>query len=297
MNTSQLIDRLKALGFKEYESKVFIVLLKGIPMSASQIAKEAKIIRNSIYDILKSFVEKGYCNEIETNTILNYQIIDPQIILDKIEKDYRDSFQTNVSLLKDTFGELQSIYKAKSEHDGRADINIELIRGYNQHRVAKYIDIFKNSKKSVYGMYRLRGLVSPELNDLSARLIKKGGDIRSIYQASLDFKIMRDGKVFPASNEDLIRVCEVFESSGEKVKLSEIKIPNITIFDGEIIFINLTGSGSVQKTKPVDIIIHNPDFAGHIKDLFKFYWVQSLTIDEFKKKKNELEYLKGGSVK
>jgi sugar-specific transcriptional regulator TrmB len=295
MKTPQLIDRLKALGFKEYESKVFIVLLKGIPMSASEIAKEAKIIRNSIYDILKSFVEKGYCNEIETNTILNYQIIDPQIILDKIEKDYRDSFQTNVSLLKDTFGELQSIYKTKSEHDGRADLHIELIRGYNQHRVAKYIDIFKNSKKSVYGMYRLRGLVSEELNELSAALIKKGGEIRSIYQP-LDFKVMRNNKVRPATNEDLIRVCEVFEASGEKVKLSEIKIPNITIFDSEIVFINLTGSAA-QKSKPADLIINNPDFAEHIKDLFKFYWVQSLTIDEFKKKKNELEYLKGGSVK
>lgn len=83
---------LKSLGFKEYESKVLLVLLSGNPMSASEIAKDAKIIRNSIYDILKSFVDKGYCNEIETNTILNYQIIDPAIILDKIISDYKKKF-------------------------------------------------------------------------------------------------------------------------------------------------------------------------------------------------------------
>ena len=59
-----IIEKLKELGFKEYESKVFSVLLKGSLMRASEIAKEAKIVRNSIYDILKSFVEKGGMNKI-----------------------------------------------------------------------------------------------------------------------------------------------------------------------------------------------------------------------------------------
>jgi len=62
-------------------------------MSASEIAKECKLIRNSIYDTLKSFVEKSYCNEIETNTVLQYQLIDPDVIFDKIEKEYSDSFK------------------------------------------------------------------------------------------------------------------------------------------------------------------------------------------------------------
>ena len=124
MNKEILIERLKTLGFKDYESKVLIVLLSGNPMSASEIAKQAKIIRNSIYDILKSFVEKGYCNEIETNTILNYQIIDPAIILDKIVGEQKKNFSSKLENLNDTFSELQSIYKSEAAGTDATDKNI-----------------------------------------------------------------------------------------------------------------------------------------------------------------------------
>lgn len=283
MDTNNLIEKLKSLGFKEYESKVFLVLLKGIPMSASEIAKEAKIIRNSIYDILKSFVSKGYCNEIETDTILNYQIIDPLIILDKIQKDYHESHKQKLTTLNETFTELQSIYRTESRSNEPADTNIKLIRGFNKHRVAKYTELFKETKNEVLGMYRLKGIITDELNEDAVRLVKNGGVIKSIYQASLDFKTLKNNQPSPASNDDLIKVCEMFEKNGEKVKISTKNIPNITIFDKQNVFINMTGDKSIPKHKQADLIINNIDFAEHMKDLFTYYWQQSYTVEEFKK--------------
>lgn len=281
MNKQELIEKLKSLGFKEYEAKVLLVLLKGEPMSASAIAKEAKIIRNSIYDILKSFVEKGYCNEIETNTILNYQIIDPQAILDKFAHDYRQNYLSRVNLLKDTFGELQDIY-TKPKEKAKKDINVELIRGFNKHRVAKYLDILKHSEYEVLGMYRLDGTVSEDLDDAAQKLINSGGTVKSIYLASLDFKVKKGDKTIPAKHEDLIRVLESFEKYGEKIRISKIKIPNVTVFDRKTIFINMSDK-EVPKNKQADLIIHNPDFAEHMIDLFNFYWENGLTVEEYKK--------------
>lgn len=285
MQKKEIIERLKTLGFKEYEAKVFLVLLKGEPMSASAIAKEAKIIRNSIYDILKSFVEKGYCNEIETNTILNYQIIDPQIILDKIEKAYYNNYNTKISILKDTFSELQEVYKSKPKEKAKKDINIELVRGFNMHRVAKYTEILKNSRKEVLGMYRLSGVlpwVTEELDATASEMIKKGAVIKSIYMESLNFKIKKNGKLLQAKPGDLLRILQTFERYGEKVRISKMKIPNVTIFDRKTIFINMSDK-EVPKNKQADIIIHNPDFAEHIIDLFNYYWENSLTVEEYKK--------------
>jgi len=282
LDNKEIIEKLKTLGFKEYEARVFLVLLKGTPMSASDISKESKVIRNSIYDILKSFVEKGYCNEIETNTILNYRIINPQIILDKIEKDYNVKFESSINLLKNTFGEIQSIYNTKKEAVESSENEIELIRGFNKHRVAKYLELFKQTKKEVLGMFRLNGVVTDDLDTTAEKLIKSGGAIKSIYQISLDFKVLKDGKFFPAKPEDLIRVCESFERYGEQVRLSKMKIPNISIFDKENIFINMSDR-TVPKDKQADIIIKNPDFASHITDLFNFYWEQGMTIEEYKK--------------
>ncbi len=282
MDNKELIEKLKSLGFKEYEAKVFLVLLKGTPLSASDIAKESHVIRNSIYDILKSFVEKGYCNEIETNTILNYQIINPQIILDKIEKDNNVKYQSSVTLLKDTFVEVQSLYNTKKETNESSENGIELIRGFNKHRVAKYLELFKKTEKEVLGMFRLKGVVTDELDTTAAKLIKSGGAIKSIYQISLDFKILKDGEFIPATSDDLIRVCKTFEKYGEQVRLSQLKIPNISIFDKENVFMNISDN-SVSKNKQADIIIKNPDFASHMIDLFNFYWEQGLTIEEYKK--------------
>lgn len=288
MNKSDLIEKLKSLGFKEYEAKVFLVLLRGEPMSASAIAKEAKIIRNSIYDILKSFVDKGYCNEIETNTILNYRIIDPQIILDKIEKSYHDNYKSNISLLKDTFSNLQSHYKSSPPEETAREINVELIRGFNKHRVSKYTELLKDSTQEVLGMYHLNGVlpwVTEELDKTAGEMIKKGAVVKSIYMESLNFKILKDGKTAPAGPDDLIRVLEAFEKYGEQVRISKVKIPNITIFDKEKVFINLSDK-RVPKNKQADIIITNPDLAGHMTDLFNFYWEKGLTVEEYKKSKS-----------
>ncbi|NOS84341.1 MAG: hypothetical protein HOP31_04285 [Ignavibacteria bacterium] len=276
MNKEILIERLKSLGFKEYESKVLIVLLGGSPMSASEIAKEAKIIRNSIYDILKSFVEKGYCNEIETNTILNYQIIDPAIILDKIASDYRKNFNHKLLSLNETFGELQQIYKSESTKTEGPDKNIQLIRGFNKHRVARYLELVNSSVKEILGMYSPRRVVVEELSRDAQRFIKDGGIIRSIYQLSDDKEM----------NNELIAACELFQKGGEQVRLARFKLPNISVFDSENVFINLSADKNVPKHKQADLIIKNTDYAGHMKDLFNTYWEKAVTLEDYKKEKN-----------
>jgi sugar-specific transcriptional regulator TrmB len=148
-NKDNILEKLRSIGFKENESKVLFVLLQGKPLSASQIAKEAGIIRNSIYDILKDFVDKGYCNEIETNTILKYQSIDHQIIIDKIEKEFNENNRWKVKTLNETMSEIKDHHKKNSSEDADEDkeVNIELIRGYNKHRMEKYIEYLKSSKE------------------------------------------------------------------------------------------------------------------------------------------------------
>jgi sugar-specific transcriptional regulator TrmB len=284
LNTQNLIEKLKSVGFKEYESKVFVVLLKGMPMSASEIAKEAKIIRNSIYDILKSFVQKGFCNEIETDTILNYQIIDPEVIMDKIEHDYKKNYTSKVADLRDTFGELKAIYKTKSEKSEKADIGIQLIRGHNMHRVAKYMEFLKSSQHEVLGMFNLTGVISDELNEDAVRIIKNGGVVKSIYHTGPDFKVIKDEKAIYGSPAELVKICETFQKTGEEVRLSELKVPNITLFDKENVFINMAGKKSTPRHKEADIIIKNIDFAEHMRDLFIYYWGQGLTVEAFKRK-------------
>ncbi len=271
-----LIEQLKQIGFSEYKAKVLLTLASGKIMSASEIVNEAKIIRGSIYDILKSFVKLGYCNEIETDKILQYQIIDPDIILDKIIKDKTKEHNNNLNKLKNTFTNIKEKYSAESSKN-KKPVNIELIRGFNKHCVAKYKEFLLTAKKEICGMYTFKGLVSDEADEFSKKFIKRGGIIRSIYRTGLDFKISLNGIIQDADEENLSEVLRKYKSIGEDLRVCDFDIPNMTIIDGTSVFIN-TDSIEIPDQSNADIIMRNLSFAKYMKDLFEGYWKKSNKI-------------------
>ncbi len=276
-----MIYKLQEIGFKEYESKIFLVLLKGSALSASEIADKANIRRTSVYEILKSFAARGFCNEIETNTILKYEMIDPRVISDKIEKEIRQNNLSKIENLKEAFNEFELLHRSEVSN-GTDNVNIELIRGYNKHRQEKFIELFNNAQKEILFMIRLEGYVSEELDSGANDFFKRGGEIKSIYEASLNFKIIKDSTRQNASLEDLIRICSRFEKTGEKIRISRSELPNMTIFDRKIVFTNIQDK-TVPRHNNADIIIKNEYYANRMIDLFGYYWDKSKTLEEMRK--------------
>lgn len=275
----EFLERLKKLGFKDYESKVFVVLLKGSLMSASEIAKKAKIPRPKVYEVLRGFVERGYCNEIETNSIMMFQIIDPEIIADKMEKEVHSNYKKNLEEIKDSFEEMKPLYKSEEDKDNKIT-NIEVVRGFNQHRHTKFIDLFKKAKKEIHFMIRLEGYVSDEIDAIAKKFFKNGGRINSLYEASYNFRIKKDGQWANVDSDDLIGICKKFESYGENIKISETRLPNMTIFDRETVFLNIHDK-SLPRHNEADIIIHNKDYAENMIDYFERIWKDSYNINHF----------------
>ena len=284
MQSSNLVGKLQQIGFREYESKVFLALLKGSALSASDIAKKAGIGRTAVYDILKSFVDRGFCNEIETNTILQYSIIDPRIIGDKIEREINKQNKEKVECLKETFKEFETLHNSEKSIDN-GFVNIELIRGFNKHRQAKFVDLLNAAKKEVLFMIRLEGYVSEELDETAKNFVKNGGIMKSIYELSLNFKVIRDNSRKDATIKDLVRICKAFERNGEKIRVHNKEIPNMTIFDSSTVFMNIPDK-NVPRHNNADIIVRNSDFAGRMKDLFNYYWSDSVSLKELEKQNN-----------
>jgi sugar-specific transcriptional regulator TrmB len=276
---NDLILKLKSLGFTDYEARIFIALLQGHFMSATEIAESAKIRRTDVYSVLKSFVEKGYCNEIETNTILKYEMIDPDVILDKILHKIQKEKELQVVSFSDTFKNLKPLYKSKSEEAKYS--NIELIRGYNQHRQAKLFDLLKKAKKEILFMIRLEIYISDEVDETAAKFIKSGGVIKSIYEIASGFKVRKDGKWITGDTSDLVKTFSKFEKYGEQVRLSKTKIPNFTIFDRKTVFMNIVDK-TVPRYNEADIILRNKDFAESMTEVFETFWQKSLAPNDYK---------------
>jgi len=279
----KLILKLKSLGFTEYESKVFIAVLKGGLMSASEIADSAGIRRTDVYNILKSFVEKGYCNEIETNSILTYEMISPDVIFDKIERNIVKEKEEELALLKQTMKELKPLYRTEKSERSKI-VNIELIRGYNQHREEKFIELLKSAKKEILFMIRPEIYLSEEIDSLAEKFYKRGGVIKSIYEEGNDYKIKKNDKWEKATQDDFIKILEKFEKSGEKIKISRDSVPTLVIIDGETVYQNIADK-SLPRHNEADLIIRNKNYAESMTKVFNTFWINSFTIKDYKKSK------------
>jgi sugar-specific transcriptional regulator TrmB len=276
---NDLIIQLKSLGFTEYESKVFLALLQGHFMTATAIAESAKIRRTDVYAVLKSFVEKGYCNEIETGKILFFEMIDPDVILDKILLNLQKEKEIRASSFSSAFKNLKPLYRSKVNTN--KEPSIELIRGYNQHRQMKLFNLIKNAKREILFMARMELYISEEVDETAAKFINKGGVIKSVYEIGENFKVRKDNKWIIGTTLDLIKIFSRFEEYGEQVRLSKTKIPNMTIIDREVVFMNIVDK-TVPRYNEADIILRNKDFAESQAEVFNLIWQRSFKIKDYK---------------
>jgi sugar-specific transcriptional regulator TrmB len=273
-----LRNNLETLGFSPNESKVFMVLMKGKTQTAAEIAEDAGIPRPSVYEILKSFTEKGFCNEIETPSKLWYEIIDPDIVEDKIEKELNNTYKNKIDHLKGSFGRFKSLYK--SENVESSQLSIELLRGFNMHRSRKFIELIESSQKEILLMNKLEGKISAEVDEVVDNFIKNGGVAKSIYETSGDFKIKIDDRWEKVTKKSFIDLCKSIEASGVQIRLVDKIDQNYAVFDMKTVFLNIIENGGEKKDKN-DLIIRNKSYASVMRDTFDMYWAKGKTVAEY----------------
>ena len=107
---------LEGLGFSALEVNIYLILLDNGTMSPYQIAKKVDISRSSIYNALEHMVDKGMVEVIPEDTVM-YIAKEPEVLLNKVESDYKKNISNAKNGLKDY---LETRYEEKSA----------LIKGY-----------------------------------------------------------------------------------------------------------------------------------------------------------------------
>lgn len=99
-----IVQRLKKLGFNEYEAKSYVSLVKQGPVSAYQVSKESGIPRARIYDVLNSLVEKGIVLREEINDTTRYSPLPVEIFLQKTQSEWQSTY----SVISDSLRSLET---------------------------------------------------------------------------------------------------------------------------------------------------------------------------------------------
>jgi sugar-specific transcriptional regulator TrmB len=100
MSESEIIDCLEKLNFTKLESQIYLVLLKGGPLSGYQIAKKIDISRSSIYNALDHMYEKGIVLLLPDNAA-TYLPENPTTLFKKLTYEYsKNASKASEGLIK-----------------------------------------------------------------------------------------------------------------------------------------------------------------------------------------------------
>ncbi len=85
----ELLTKLTAIGFTEYEAKVYLALLQESPASGYQISKKSGVPRSMVYEALSRLHTRGAVLETAEERATLYRPLPPDVLLDRHDDEHR----------------------------------------------------------------------------------------------------------------------------------------------------------------------------------------------------------------
>jgi HTH-type transcriptional regulator, sugar sensing transcriptional regulator len=87
-----LLQDLTAVGFTEYEAKVYLALLRENPATGYQLSKNSGVPRSMVYEALGRLVVRGAVLKTDDRRATLYRPVPPEILLDRYQKEHDQLF-------------------------------------------------------------------------------------------------------------------------------------------------------------------------------------------------------------
>ena len=246
MNTN-ILAWLKSTGLDEQRSRIYLATLSRGETTASDLAKDLKMGRTAIYDNLRVLEERGYVSTVRHGKRLAFIPLHPKELFKKVENQ-RDQ-------LKDLLPDFLASYAESSKQPF-----VQLFSGALAAREV-YEDIL-NTTKSEY-VYFSPPIETMKMLDRSyiakwiERRVAKKIKSRTLRVASKEI----DDALFANSTKYLREVRYLHGQIDLK--------STIYIYENNIAVISTRREGSA-------FIIHSPDLAYSMRQIFDFMWSLSL---------------------
>jgi sugar-specific transcriptional regulator TrmB len=130
---TELISRLKNLGFTENEAKIYVGLLSLNEATAREIHEFTRVPRPKIYSVLGRMVKKGYV-EAKGGTPAYFKSVDPEQLAERLREKFLLSLNETLRKLNSTEKELKT-----DAVTGRFQFKISKICGSEiEDKIARY---------------------------------------------------------------------------------------------------------------------------------------------------------------
>ncbi len=201
------VARLVALGFSEYEAKVYVALLGENPATGYQVSKASGVPRSMVYEVLGKLTARGAAMELHKPGKTQYAPIPPTDLLDQLHHEH----EALVASLKDDLSALPT----------RSDLEyVWNIDGYDN-VMAKAQEMIRQAEERVY--VAVLPSTFPPLKPILEEAIAR--DIRVVVYSSEGLDLPGGRIVTAAMSQDHLRRAEglglVLVVDGDQVLVGE----------------------------------------------------------------------------
>jgi sugar-specific transcriptional regulator TrmB len=204
-------DKLKNLGFSQYEISCYLTLVSRHPVNGSQLSRSSGIARSRVYDVLRNLIRKGFVLEVDNG---QYVPLPP----DELYKRLQRQFDNGLDALKEQVAGAspESAYEFIWSVKGFDQVMAKAREMIAEARLELYVRLFPES-----GNLLIPDLKAAERRGVRIRYISMGEiplsfDVQVVHPNSRDLITVIGGRSFDIIADKSEALVGIFEEGQEQ---------------------------------------------------------------------------------
>ncbi len=263
MDAPRLIARLTRLGLTSYEARAYSALVRRDSFTAAQVAREAGLPRQRIYDVLGNLVQRGLASARPGHQV-KYAAVAPELAIARLIAIQREELAERERDAAEIVEVLTPDYEAGQAHtDPLEYIEVLHDRGAINERFAE----LQSQVKREILVFTKPPYAKPPQENVEGLEVTLTHDARSVYEAS----IFDD----PATTEGVRRFIE----AGEEARFVDRLPLKLVIIDETIVMFGMEDPVANSEALTI-VVVEHPSLAQVLKIAFDTVWEQGLTFNQ-----------------
>ncbi len=260
------IHGLVELGMTRYEAKAYLTLIQRESYAASELANEAGIPRQRIYDVLNSLVSRGLARD-WPGPVTRYAATDPQAAVERLLAVQRQALSGLESQSSRLATGLRDTWVVGRKETAPLDY-VEVLRDPGL-LGARFLDLQREAEFELLTFAKSPYAVPNNPVGLAAtqRIVEAGGDVRCIYEPSI------------LDNPQIVAETLQFIAAGEGARVAKEVPMKLCLADGNRALFSLTDpiAGGLTST---NILVEHPSLASSLRSAFEAIWAVSEPFEQ-----------------
>lgn len=263
MDGAGLISQLTRLGLTSYEARAYTALVRRDSFSAAQVARQAGLPRQRIYDVLETLVQKGLAAS-RPGPHAKYAAVAPELAIERLLGARRRELSALEVEGAAIVEELTPAYRKGQTHtDPLEYIEVLRDRGAINERFA---EIQRSVKREILVFTRPPYATPPQENEEGIE-VSQSHQARSVYEASVFDE--------PETIEGVRR----FVEAGEDARFVNHLPLKLVIIDEQLVMFGMEDPVADSEALTI-VIVEHPSLASILKIAFTTVWESGLTFDQ-----------------